>query len=211
MEGLKESKTYLFKIVLIGDSYTGKTNILSRLINDRPLKDSKPTIGVEFGTKLVKINDDSVNVQLWDTAGQERYHAITSAYYRGSHGAVIVYDITSKDSFDNSLSLWLSTVKDAAKTDIPIILLGNKNDLESDRAVSYSDAQARAHSMGIGFFETSALTGTNVQQAFDSFIKTLYNKETEKEVSFGKAKVRREDLVGKQLEMKNKEKKSRCC
>lgn len=203
---------YLFKIVLIGDSAVGKSNILSQLVNKEPLANSKPTIGVEFGTKTFKFNKSVVRAQIWDTAGQERYHAITAAYYRGSYGAVIVYDITQKNSLDNAINTWLKTLKKSTEPGMPIMLLGNKTDLSSKRCIQEKEGKEAAISNGLGFYETSAISGENIQKAFEIFIEEIYKNEQIKEKNKPKAKIRREDLIGENLQKNlSKNKKSGCC
>lgn len=195
---------FLFKIVLIGDSNVGKTNLLSRLIKNEALSESKPTIGVEFGTKTFKFDDSVVKAQIWDTAGQERYHAITAAYYRGSNGAVIVYDMTQKNSLENACAVWLANLRNSTDSGIPIMLLGNKNDLAKHRTVSQDEGRSTAMREGLGFFETSAVSGENVAEAFETFVRQIYEREKKKQATTTKAKVRREDMVGKELKMKKK-------
>ena len=116
---------YLFKVVVIGDSGVGKSNLLSRFTRDEFNLESKSTIGVEFATRSVSIEGKMIKAQIWDTAGQERYRAITSAYYRGAVGALIVYDITKDTSFEN-VEKWLAELKENASTDITMMLVGNK-------------------------------------------------------------------------------------
>lgn len=203
---------YLFKIVLVGDTNVGKTYILSRLIKDTVPSTSKPTIGVEFGTRTFKFENSTIKAQIWDTAGQERYHAITSAYYRGSSGAVVVYDITKKNSLENAVSLWLKNLKQVADPNMPVVLIGNKSDLQENRAVATEKGREVALQENMGFFETSALTGENVSEAFESFIKHIYEIEKNNENSPTKVKIRREDLVDEYLKGKKvTPKKSSCC
>lgn len=124
----EEEFDYLFKIVIIGDSGVGKTNLLSRFVDGTFSIDSKPTIGVEFATKTHNIDGKIIKNQIWDTAGQERFRAITNAYYRGAQGAVVVYDLTKSRTFDH-IEKWLAELRDNAEQDITIMLLGNKCDL----------------------------------------------------------------------------------
>ena len=116
------------KIILVGESGVGKTNILTRFTKNIFDTESRNTIGVEFGTKIIKIKDHKIKLQIWDTAGQERYKSVTVAYYKGSRGALIVYDISRKESFNN-VSRWLNDIKKNGELDISIILVGNKTDL----------------------------------------------------------------------------------
>ncbi|KAH9678763.1 ras-related protein RABA4d [Citrus sinensis] len=141
---------YVFKVVLIGDSAVGKSQLLARFARNEFSVDSKATIGVEFQTKTLSIDHKTVKAQIWDTAGQERYRAVTSAYYRGAVGAMLVYDMT----------------KGHADKNIVIMLIGNKCDLGSLRAVPTEDAQEFAQRENLFFMETSALEATNVETAF---------------------------------------------
>ena len=208
-----ENPDYLLKIVLIGDSGVGKTNILSHFISEKPALHSKPTIGVEFGSKIFNFGDTVVKAQIWDTAGQERYHAITAAYYRGSTGAVVVYDITRKESLTNAIDTWLKSLRESTEANIPVILLGNKVDLAERRKVSASDGKGRAGSENLGYFETSAVTGEKIQEAFEVLVRQIYERESKKENSSAKVVVRREDLTGQKLkeDLEGKKKKSSCC
>ncbi|CAN1282578.1 Ras-related protein Rab11C [Linum perenne] len=157
---------YLFKIVLIGDSGVGKSNILSRFTRNEFCLESKSTIGVEFATRTLQVEGKTVKAQIWDTAGQERYRAITSAYYRGAVGALLVYDITKRQTFDN-VQRWLHS-------NIVIMMAGNKSDLNHLRAVSEGDGHALAEREGLSFLETSALEATNVEKAFQTILKEIY-------------------------------------
>nr|AAW27229.1 SJCHGC05511 protein [Schistosoma japonicum]CAX69561.1 Ras-related protein Rab-11A [Schistosoma japonicum] len=164
----------LFKIVLIGDSGVGKTNLRSRFTNQEFNLESKSTIGVDFATKNVVIDGKVVKAQIWDTAGQERYRAITSAYYRGAVGALLVYDISKPDTFLN-LDRWLDELREYASDDVVIMLVGNKCDLKHLRCVLTEDAKLFAEQQGMSFMETSALNAFNVEEAFCQTLKTIYN------------------------------------
>ncbi|CAN4098797.1 unnamed protein product [Withania somnifera] len=164
---------YLFKIVVIGDSGVGKSNILSRFTRNEFCLESKSTIGVEFATRTLQVEGKTVKAQIWDTAGQERYRAITSAYYRGAVGALLVYDITKRQTFDNVLR-WLRELRDHADSNIVIIMAGNKSDLKHLRAVPEQDGQALAEKEGLSFLETSALEAFNVDKAFQTILTDIY-------------------------------------
>ncbi|GMI83414.1 ARABIDOPSIS RAB GTPASE HOMOLOG A2B, RAB GTPase homolog A2B, RAB GTPASE HOMOLOG A2B [Hibiscus trionum] len=164
---------YLFKIVLIGDSGVGKSNILSRFTRNEFCLESKSTIGVEFATRTLQVEGKTVKAQIWDTAGQERYRAITSAYYRGAVGAMLVYDITKRQTFDNVLR-WLRELRDHADSNIVIMMAGNKSDLKHLRSVSTEDAQGLAESEGLSFMETSALEAYNIEKAFQTVLLDIY-------------------------------------
>ncbi|GAA5806598.1 GTP-binding protein [Helicostylum pulchrum] len=165
---------YLFKLVLIGDSGVGKSNLLSRFTTNEFNLESKSTIGVEFATKNIEIEKRSIKAQIWDTSGQERYRAITGAYYRGAVGALVVYDITRRNSFQN-VSHWLKELRDHAESKIVIMLVGNKVDLsETSRAVTTEEGAALAEKDGFLFMETSALDSTNVDNAFEKVFTTIF-------------------------------------
>ncbi|XP_062087198.1 ras-related protein Rab2BV-like [Humulus lupulus] len=164
---------YLFKIVLIGDSGVGKSNILSRFTRNEFCLESKSTIGVEFATRTLQVEGKTVKAQIWDTAGQERYRAITSAYYRGAVGALLVYDITKRQTFEN-VQRWLRELRDHADSNIVIMMAGNKADLNHLRAISAEEAAALAEKEGLSFLETSALEALNVEKAFQSILLDIY-------------------------------------
>ena len=166
----QEVYDYLFKIVLIGDSGVGKSNLLSRVTKNEFNLESKATIGVEFATKSFKIeNGQNVKAQIWDTAGQERYRAITNTYYRGALGALLVYDITKSKTFE-SVERWLQELQQYGEPGMVVMLVGNKSDLNKIREVKKEDAIEFAEKKGLAFIETSALVSTNVEQAFEGII-----------------------------------------
>jgi len=165
---------YVFKVVLIGDSAVGKSQMLARFARNEFSLDSKATIGVEFQTRTLVIDHKSVKAQIWDTAGQERYRAVTSAYYRGAVGAMLVYDITKRQSFDH-IPRWLEELRGHADKNIVIILIGNKTDLEDQRVVPTEDAKEFAENEGLFFLETSALESTNVEEAFSTVLTEIFN------------------------------------
>eukprot|EP01095_Lingulamoeba_sp_RSL-Kostka_P011627 TRINITY_DN448_c0_g1_i1.p1 TRINITY_DN448_c0_g1~~TRINITY_DN448_c0_g1_i1.p1 ORF type:complete len:220 (-),score=87.57 TRINITY_DN448_c0_g1_i1:218-877(-) len=165
---------YLFKVVLIGDSGVGKSNLLSRFTRNEFNLESKSTIGVEFATRSIAVDSKTIKAQIWDTAGQERYRAITSAYYRGAVGALLVYDISKQITFEN-VERWLNELRDHADSSIVIMLVGNKNDLRHLRAVSTEEAQQFAERHGLSFIETSALESTNVEEAFQTILTEIYH------------------------------------
>lgn len=170
---------YLFKIVVIGDSAVGKSNLLSRYARNEFNPNSKATIGVEFQTQVMEINGKEVKAQIWDTAGQERFRAVTSAYYRGAVGALVVYDISRRLTFDN-VARWLEELKTHADNNVVKMLVGNKSDLEHIREVPVEDGKKLAESEGLSFIETSALDNTNVMPAFQIVVKEIYNNVSKK-------------------------------
>jgi Ras-related protein Rab-11A len=171
---MNDEYNFLFKIVLIGDSGVGKSNLLSRYTKNEFNLDTKSTIGVEFATKTINIGNDIIKCQIWDTAGQERFRAITSAYYRGALGAILVYDITKLSSFNN-IERWLKELKDHADQKLQnIVLVGNKKDLEHIRAIPTTSAYQFAQKNNMIFFETSALNALNVELVFQKIIENIY-------------------------------------
>jgi len=167
---------HLFKIVLVGDSGVGKSNLLSRFTRNTFTTDEKSTIGVEFATRIVPMVDQKkIKAQIWDTAGQERYRAITNAYYRGALGAMLVYDVTKPNTFEN-IPRWLRELRDYANRDIVLILVGNKCDLvdQSLRQVTEEQARNLAAEYEFPFIETSAKSGVNVDEGFMQIITTIY-------------------------------------
>ena len=199
----------MFKVVLVGDSFVGKTNIMSKYIKNEFHEDSKATVGVEFGSKQFTVEGHSIKAQIWDTAGQERYKAITSAYYKGAKGAFIVYDITRKQSFE-SVEKWVNDVTAVADKKITIILIGNKSDLEDQRQVSKEQGQDKANKLELAFLETSALSGENLDKAFDMMMNEVYKKCHEEMLAEGDI-----DIIegGKDINLENKkgEEKKTCC
>lgn len=165
---------YLFKIVLIGDSAVGKSNLLARFARDEFYPNSKSTIGVEFQTQKIIIKGKEIKAQIWDTAGQERFRAVTSAYYRGAVGALLVYDISRRQTFD-SIGRWLNELHTHSDMNVVSILVGNKSDLKDAREVSIDEGKLLAESEGLFFLETSALDSSNVTAAFETIVKEIYN------------------------------------
>ena len=205
---MEESTEMIFKIILIGDSTTGKTNILSKYLYDKFDRNTKATIGMELGNKSFKINNDNVNCQIWDTAGQERYRSMTKAYYQGALGALIVYDITRRNTFEN-VENWLSDLKKCADNKVSIILLGNKNDLEEEREVKTEEGELFAKDNNIAFLETSALNGKNIEIAFKTLVDEVYNKCHREFESVTNVEIMKGKAIN--LEEKEEKNKSKCC
>ena len=201
----KEKYDLLFKLILIGDSSVGKSNILSKYLKNEFDENSKATVGVEFGTKNILINGKKIKIQIWDTAGEERYRSITSAYYKGAKGAFIVYDITRKTTFDN-IDKWISDLRLNGDKNICIIILGNKSDLIEQRQIQEKDGKKKAEMFKTAFLETSALNGDNIAKAFDELIEHIYQNNK----SFFENDNKKEIDKGVNLNDNNKE-KSKCC
>ncbi|KAF7456550.1 Ras family protein [Cryptosporidium felis] len=171
----KEQYDYLFKFIVIGDAGAGKSCLLHQFIENKFKKGSSHTIGVEFGSKIITAGGKRIKLQIWDTAGQERYRSVTRSYYRGAAGALIVYDITNRESY-NHLVNWLADARTLARVDISIIGVGNKLDLKDKRQVTFLEASRCAQENDILFLETSALTGEGVEEVFVKVTRLILSK-----------------------------------
>jgi len=148
VDGHDQSEDYSIKFVIVGDSGVGKTNILNRYVRNSFYLDGKSTIGIELETKMFKIQDKLIKLNIWDTAGQERFKSVTQAYYKGAKGAIMVYDITRENTFNN-IDNWFREIKDSAMSDMNLILIGNKSDLEEHRKISTKSGIEKASNLGI--------------------------------------------------------------
>mmetsp|Transcript_14073 Transcript_14073/g.15561 ORF Transcript_14073/g.15561 Transcript_14073/m.15561 type:complete len:218 (-) Transcript_14073:88-741(-) len=175
----EDTYDYLFKIVLVGDSAVGKSNLLWRFTKNEFYEETKSTIGVEFAVKSVEVEAKTIKAQIWDTAGQERYRAITSAYYRSAVGAMLVYDISKKDTFDN-IERWLTELRQHADANIVIMLVGNKSDLKHLREVPTEKAREFCQENGLSLVETSAKDNSYVDFAFQKLITDIYHETVKK-------------------------------
>jgi len=176
-----DSQVKEFKILLIGDVSVGKTSFLTRYIRNVVNRAERSTVGVEYLTKNFVLKDGTVaKAKLWDTAGSEKYLALTTAHYRGSHGALLFFDLTDRSTFDH-LSFWLKAIEDHAEKETMIMVIGNKYDLVQDnddkRKVTRKEAEDFAKKCGLMYNETSAKTGHNVKEAFEDFIETIHEAQ----------------------------------
>jgi len=162
------SKKVLLKIIILGESGVGKTALLHQYVMNDFLEEHKATIGADFLTKDITINDKSITLQIWDTAGQERFQSLGNAFYRGADACVLVFDITNQQTFDK-IDEWRSNFLEQSGTEhpqkFPFLLLGNKMDLASERAVDTQTAAGYAQNNNMEFFETSAVSGHNIENA----------------------------------------------
>ncbi|CAH9098080.1 unnamed protein product [Cuscuta europaea] len=195
---------YLFKLLLIGDSGVGKSCLLLRFADDSYLDSYISTIGVDFKIRTMEQDGKTIKLQIWDTAGQERFRTITSSYYRGAHGIIIVYDITDKESFTN-VKQWLHEIDRYASDNVNKLLVGNKCDMDANRAVSYDAAKDFADEIGIPFLETSAKNAINVEQAFTAMSSDI-KKRMASQPSGSNAKPPTVQIRGQPLNQK-----SGCC
>ncbi|KAK3216544.1 hypothetical protein GRF29_1g107490 [Pseudopithomyces chartarum] len=200
-------------VVLIGDSGVGKSNLLSRFTRNEFNLDSKSTIGVEFATRSIQVDAKTIKAQIWDTAGQERYRAITSAYYRGAVGALLVYDISKHQTYEN-VTRWLKELRDHADSNIVIMLVGNKSDLRHLRAVPTEEAKQFASENNLSFIETSALDASNVELAFQNILTEIYRIVSSKALDQGEggqASLGPSQAINLAPSQPGEEKKGGCC
>ena len=193
---------YIFKVLIIGDSSVGKSNILLRFSDNTFHETFLPTIGVDFKIKNLSINNKTVKLNIWDTAGQERFKTITANYYKGSHGFLVVYDITDKEGFNNVIN-WINEAKKYAGPNIAKILVGNKCDLNDERKVSTQEGKDLAEREGMAFFECSAKAKINISEVFEALSKKMYENLPEGE------KDGKED--GLDFSKRKKENSGKCC
>jgi len=170
----KDNHELLFKFIIIGDTGTGKSCLLRYFLEKKYKKGTSHTIGVEFGSKICTVAGKKVKFQIWDTAGQEKFRSVTRSYYRGAMGCLLVYDITSRDTFKN-LSTWLSDARTLARADISVVVVGNKKD-KNGRETSNLEAGRFAQENEAFFLETSAVTGENVDEVFLKCASNIINK-----------------------------------
>ena len=201
---------FKLKIVVVGDSGVGKTNLIKRFISNEFSENFKATIGVEFMSKTYRINKHLFKVEIWDTAGQERYKSITAVYYKGAKGALLVYDITDKNTFDN-IDKWMLEIKDKTSKDIKLMIIGNKIDLKDNREVKNEEAMKKAESLRIPLMEASALDATNVKEAFCDLLKEIY-KDMKDNLNTPENKYQNEKKgIDLNTKINSEKKKSKCC
>ena len=163
---------FLFKLLLIGDPGVGKSCLLLRFADDTYTESYISTIGVDFKIRTIELDGKTIKLQIWDTAGQERFRTITSSYYRGAHGIIVVYDVTDQASFSN-VKQWLQEIDRYACENVNKLLVGNKCDLATKKVVDYNTAKDFADGLGIPFLETSAKNATNVEEAFTTMAREI--------------------------------------
>ena len=201
---------YLFKLLLIGNSSVGKSSLLFRFVENVWDDNFVPTIGVDFKLKTLEINGKKVKLQIWDTAGQERFKNITSSYYRGGNGVLVVYDITDRESFEN-LTSWLIEIEKNANKNVYKLLIGNKCDLEEKRKISVQEGKEFAESNGMKFIETSAKDNTKVQEAFELLTSEIIKSNLNKDKSPTQKETTRQIHLSQNTQDISGTKKSGCC
>ena len=168
--------TITFKILTIGESGVGKTCVLRRFVENKFLKNHLATIGIDFKTKTLNINNQEVKLKIWDTAGQERFRNITTQYYKGADGIVLVYDVTDESSYDKIRDWMDQILSNTTQDEIGLVLLGNKCDVEP-RTVTEEMGKQMAEELKISYFETSALTGQGIREAFEKLTRDIMKKK----------------------------------
>lgn len=163
---MKSTYNYLFKILLIGNSGVGKSCIMTRFVDNDFSDEFNSTIGVDFKIKTLIVDNKLVKLQIWDTAGQERFKTITSSYYRGAHGIIIVYDITDRKSFSDIIN-WIAEIKRYSGNNAIIMIVGNKSDMK-ERVISYEEGQDLAYAHDCEFYEVSAKTNSHITEMFNT-------------------------------------------
>lgn len=172
---LTENQNYVFKLVLVGDSGVGKSCLMHHFIYNRFKRDTTQTIGVDFSAKSVRLGNQDIKLQIWDTAGQEKFRSVARSYYRGSIGIIILYDITKPESFRH-VPTWLTDVKNTARSECSVCVVGNKSDLTDQRVIKYNDGAKYCQENNLLHFECSAYTGENVDEIFITLSRHIINK-----------------------------------
>jgi len=190
---------YLFKLIIIGDSSVGKSSILFRFADGDFTESFISTIGIDFKIKTINVDNKIIKLQIWDTAGQERFRTITSSYYRGANGIMVVYDVTNMESFTN-VNKWLGEIEKYAINEAVVLIIGNKCDLKSNRVVDYEEAEEFANQFNIPYIETSAKDCMNITSIF-----TLMSREIIKYVddNINNQKINKPTIINKKID-KNK-------
>ena len=202
-----EESEMIFKIIIVGNSSTGKTKIIDRYLKNIFEDNSIATLGFQMTKKEFQIEQDKITVQIWDTAGQEKYASLTSSYYKSAKGALVVYDITDKESF-NKIEKLVDDLKNGGDKNIYIILLGNKIDLEDRRVITKEEGENLAQKLNLGFGEVSAKTGDGIEEAFQKLINEVYRISKNEFKSYSDVQV----SVNQKIEPKKTiVQKKKCC
>lgn len=203
---MENTRTYdlLYKIIIIGDCSVGKTALLHRFVDEHFDKKYIATIGVDFRIKIINIQEKRCKLQIWDTAGQERFRSVVQSYYRGTHGVILMFDITSKETF-SSIKNYLETIDNLCGVNTPKLLVGNKDDLSAEREVDFETAQKFAKSNNMKYIETSVKNNLMISKAFETLIADISQIQIS---SLSRPKVTMDSLINTEELIKNK---SKCC
>ncbi|KAJ3430821.1 ras and ef-hand domain-containing protein [Anaeramoeba flamelloides] len=196
------------KVVVVGNSSVGKTSILYRYTQGGIFHtEIDSTIGIDYRERSLKLQNKTFQLQIWDTAGQERFKTITRSYYRNSDGIIVVYDVSSRDSFIK-VREWVESVTESAPENVVMLLIGNKIDLTNKRCVTLEEGQDLAKKLGIKFIETSAKTGVNIEMGFEFLVKTINNQKESKKTKKNKKKNNKKIMITSEQEIGNHK---NCC
>jgi Ras-related protein Rab-1A len=200
---------YFFKLLLIGDSGVGKSCLLLRFADDNYTESFISTIGVDFKVRTIELDSSVIKLQIWDTAGQERFRTVTSSYYRGAHGIIVVYDVTERESFESVPSWFKDIERFASSRNVKKLVIGNKSDLGTKKVVTFEEGKAIADSYGVKFLEVSAKSSTNVEVAFTTMAGEIKSRVSSSAPTSQEQSNKGQCLgSGKSLDVK---KKSNCC
>ena len=192
---------YLFKLLIIGEATVGKTCLLLRYADDSFTQNHITTIGIDFKTKFITINNSVIKLQIWDTAGQERFRTITKSFYKDANGIILTYDISNSDSLKN-IQNWMKLIEQNAEDGVCKILVGNKCDLEN-RVIQKEEGEKIAQDFGMKFFETSAKSDINVDEAFNCLVSMILEKNQKNSLNSN-------IVIDKEKHKKKKKKKFKC-
>ena len=189
------------KIITLGDSHVGKSSLIFKFIEDKFSSSYMSTVGFDLKFKTIKINDEEIKVMIFDTAGQERFRSLASNYIRKANGILLVYDISDKNTFLN-IENWMTSIKEESSDTIPIILIGNKCDLDEQRKIQKEEGEQFANNNNLKFFETSCKDGDNVENCFIELTKQIIERKKEKQFNPNTQKL---------VNIKDKKKEKDCC
>ena len=208
MTKMEYKNEYKFKYIIVGQQNVGKSNILLRFVKDKFVEKYIVTIGVDYSSKSIQVGDETVKLEIYDTAGQECFRSLTKNYYQSSTCSLVVYDISSRESFD-AVKNWIDDCNNYGPKTQKIILIGNKCDLDSTlRQVSYEEGKEYAEELKIDFYETSALTGQNINDVFNQSASELVQKIRNNEYDLDESN---SGIVIKKIRIENGKKKKKCC
>jgi small GTP-binding protein len=205
---MEDDRQLSFKFVLVGDSNVGKTAICRRFCENQFESQIPQTVGLEFGLRVIEIQNFRIKLQIWDTAGQEKFHSITRAYFRSATAVFLVFSVDSRDSFTH-IGTWTDDCARLSPANAVKILIGNKTDLTAQRAVSTAEAQEFADQNGLKFFETSALSGDRIEDAFLDTAREVYSKFVDGKIDFDRSV--KSETSGEVVKLSEERKGSGCC
>jgi small GTP-binding protein len=199
---------YVIKILTLGDSGVGKTSIIQKFVNDKFNQNMLSTIGVDFQSKVIIINNTKIKLKIWDTTGQERFKTLTSQYYNGADGALLIFDVTSKLSFER-INFWINELKEKKKlNELGLLLIGNKIDLNEKRNVKKEEAEEFAKEYNINYYETSALQNINIKNIINDIAQQCLNKIQKNDEFYFQNSLNEKKMI---IDNISNNKKKKCC